>query len=159
MRLSPWVLSVHILFQLLFTIIPHSLVHEKQLCMEDYKYLSWVYGVDRKFCHEGHWSASWGLPRCADYSDLEWWIFSIYIIHPSPHPPERYFFLHTFWFTTFDFQSRTCCLRLPFKSFYWSWKKSTLPVTAFRLFTLTSNLHIDVIFWRNGCKNQSHLTT
>ena len=21
---------------------------------EDYKYLSWVYGVDRKICHEGH---------------------------------------------------------------------------------------------------------
>ena len=22
--------------------------------MKDYKYLSWVYGVDRKICHEGH---------------------------------------------------------------------------------------------------------
>ena len=22
--------------------------------MEDYKYLSWMYGVDRKICHEGH---------------------------------------------------------------------------------------------------------
>ena len=27
------------------------------------KYLSWVYGVDRKICHEGHCSASRGLPR------------------------------------------------------------------------------------------------
>ena len=26
------------------------------------KYLSWVYGVDRKICHEGHWSASRVIP-------------------------------------------------------------------------------------------------
>ena len=48
---------------------------------EDYKYLSWVYGVDRKICHEGHCSASRGLP-----SDAEQWSrvtdFSIRTIHP-----------------------------------------------------------------------------
>ena len=47
----------------------------------EYKYLSWVYGVDRKICHEGHWSASRGLP-----SDAEEWSrvtdFSIHTIHP-----------------------------------------------------------------------------
>ena len=32
----------------------------------EYKYLSWVYGVDRKICHEGHWSASRGLPSDAE---------------------------------------------------------------------------------------------
>ena len=32
------------------------------------------------------------------------------------------------------------------KSFYSSLKKSTLPATAVRFFTLTSNLHSDVIF-------------
>ena len=26
----------------------------KMLLMKDNKYLSWVYGVDRKICHEGH---------------------------------------------------------------------------------------------------------
>ena len=47
----------------------------------EYKYLSWVYDVDRKICHEGHWSASRGLP-----SDAEQWSrvtdFSIHTIHP-----------------------------------------------------------------------------
>ena len=47
----------------------------------EYKYLSWVYGVDRKICHEGHWSASGGLP-----SDAEQWFrvtdFSIHTIYP-----------------------------------------------------------------------------
>ena len=45
------------------------------------KYLSWLYGVDRKICHEGHWSASRGLP-----SDAEQWSqvtdFSIHTKHP-----------------------------------------------------------------------------
>ena len=52
-------------------------------------------------------------------------------------------FLHTFWFTTFDFQSRTCCkvTLFPLKSFYSSLKRSTLPATAVRFFMLTSNLH------------------
>ena len=36
--------------------------------MQEYKYLSCVYGVDRKICHEGHWSESRGLP-----SDAEQW--------------------------------------------------------------------------------------
>ena len=31
-----------------------------------YKYLSMVYGVDRKICHEGHCSASRGLPSDAE---------------------------------------------------------------------------------------------
>ena len=26
--------------------------------MKDFVFLSWVYGVDRKMSHEGHWSAS-----------------------------------------------------------------------------------------------------
>ena len=33
---------------------------------EYYKYLSWVYGVDRKICHKDHWSASRGLPGDAE---------------------------------------------------------------------------------------------
>ena len=32
------------------------------------KYLTWVYGVDSKICHEGHWSASQVMPN----SDPEW---------------------------------------------------------------------------------------
>ena len=32
----------------------------------DYKYLSCVYSVDRKICHEGHCSASRGLPSDAE---------------------------------------------------------------------------------------------
>ena len=53
------------------------------------------------------------------------------------------FFLHTFRFTTFDFQRRTCYKVILFllKGFYSSLKKSTLPATAVRFFTLTSNLH------------------
>ena len=31
-----------------------------------YKYLSCVYGVDRKICHKGHSLASRGLPRDAE---------------------------------------------------------------------------------------------
>ena len=46
-----------------------------------YKYISWVYGGDRKICHEGHWTASRGLPR-----DAEQWSrvteFSIHTVHP-----------------------------------------------------------------------------
>ena len=30
---------------------------QDMLRMKDYKYLSWVYGVDRKICHEGHCDA------------------------------------------------------------------------------------------------------
>ena len=61
----------------------------------------------------------------------------------TPYTHDRYFFLHTFRFTTFDFQRRTCYKVIPFplKSFYLSLKKSTLPATAIRFFTLTSNLH------------------
>ena len=33
----------------------------KLLPVQEYRYLSLVYGVDRKICHEGHWSASRGL--------------------------------------------------------------------------------------------------
>ena len=41
------------------------------------------------------------------------------------------------------FQSRTCyrITLFPLKSFYSSLKKSTLPATAVRFFTFTSNLH------------------
>ena len=31
----------------------------------DYKYVSWMYGVDRKICQEGHCLASRGLPSDA----------------------------------------------------------------------------------------------
>ena len=37
-----------------------------ELRLGDYKFVSWVYGVDRKFCHEGHWSTSRGLPSEAE---------------------------------------------------------------------------------------------
>ena len=53
----------------------------KDLLIGYYKYLSWVYGVDRKICHEGHWSASRGLPRDADqWSRMTG--FSIHTRHP-----------------------------------------------------------------------------
>ena len=85
----------------------------------DYKYLSCVYGVDRKICHEGHWSASRGLPSDAE----QWSRVSDFLSTPYTH--DRYFFLHTFWFTTFDFQNRTCyeITLFPLKGFYLSFKE------------------------------------
>ena len=70
-------------------------------------------------------------------SDPEWQSFL-----STPYPHDRYFLLHTFWFTTFDFQTRTCykVTLFPLKSFLWSLKRSTLPATTVRFFTLTSNL-------------------
>ena len=66
-----------------------------------------------KICHEDQWSASRGLPRAAEQwsrvadddgdSDPEWRMFL-----STPYTHDRYFFLRTFWFTIFDFQSRTC---------------------------------------------------
>ena len=41
--------------------------------------------------------------RVMPNSDPEWQIFL-----STPYSYVRYFFLHTFWFTTFDFHSRTC---------------------------------------------------
>ena len=72
---------------------------------------------------------------------------------------EGYFLLHTFWFITFDFLSRTCykVTLFPLKSLNLSLKKSTLPATAVQFITLTSNLHKVTSFWRNGCKIQRHL--
>ena len=63
--------------------------------------------------------------------------------HQSTNTHDRYFFLHTFWLTTFDFQRRLYYKErlFPLKSFYASFKMSTLPATAVRFFTLTSNLH------------------
>ena len=57
-------------------------------------------------------------------SDPEWRIFL-----STPYTHDRYFFLHTFWFSTVDFQSRTCLkvTLFPLKSFHSSLKKSTLP--------------------------------
>ena len=79
----------------------------------DYKYLSWVYGVDRKICHEGHWSASDHTPMMDTFScipfDLPHLIFKILAI-------KKHFF-------------------------YSSLNKSTLSATAIRIFTLTSYLH------------------
>ena len=76
--------------------------------------------------------------RVMPSSDPEWQIFL-----STPYTHDRYFFLHTFWLTTFDFQSRTCyeITLFPFKCFHLSLKKSTLPPTAVQFFTLTSNLH------------------
>ena len=76
--------------------------------------------------------------RVMPNSDPEWQIFL-----STPYTHDRYFFLHTSWLTIFDFQSRTCyeITLFPLKGFYLSLKKSTLPATAVRFFTLTSNLH------------------
>ena len=76
--------------------------------------------------------------RVMPNSDPEWQIFL-----STPYTHDRYFFLHTFWFTTFDFQRKTCyeIRLLPLKGFYLSLKKSTLPATAVRFFMFTSNLH------------------
>ena len=96
-----------------------------------------MYGVVRKICHEGLWSASRGLP-----SDAEQWS-RVTDFLSTPYTHDRYFFLHTFWITTFDFQRRTCyeITLFPLKGFYFNLKKSTLPVTAILFFTFTSNLH------------------
>ena len=48
----------------------------------------------------------------------------------------------------------------PLKGFYLSLKKSTLPATAVRFFTLTSNLHKVTSFSDvTAVKNQRHLKT
>ena len=76
--------------------------------------------------------------RVMPNSDPEWRIFL-----SIPYTHDRYFFLHTFWFTTFDFLSRTWykVTLFPLKSFYSSLKKPTLQATAIRFLTLTSYLH------------------
>ena len=83
-------------------------------------------------------------------SDLEWRIFL-----SASYTHDRYFFLHTCWFTIFDFQSSTCykITFFPVKSFYSILKKLTLPATAIRSLTLTSNLHKMTSFFDvNSCK-------
>ena len=102
-------------------------------------------------CHEGHWSASRGLPR-----DAEQWSRVTDFFYPH-HTP----MIDTFWFTTFDFQSWTCykVTFFPLKGVFSSLNKPTLPATAVRFLTLTSYLHSDVIFDVIGCKNQRHLST
>ena len=95
--------------------------------------------------------------RVMPNSDPEWQIFL-----STPYTHDRYFFLHTFWLTTFDFQSRTCyeITLFPLKGFYLSLKKSTLPATAVRFFRLTSNLHKVTSFSDvTAVKIQHHLTT
>ena len=80
----------------------------------------------------------------------EWRIFL-----STPYTHDRYFFLHTFWLTTFDFQCRTCyeITFFPVKSFYSILKKLTLLATAIRYLMLTSNLHnVMSIFDVIGCK-------
>ena len=76
--------------------------------------------------------------RVMPNSDPEWQIFL-----STPYTHDSYFFLHISRFTTFDFSPRTCfkVILFPLKSFYLSLKKSTLPATAVRFFTLMSNLH------------------
>ena len=58
--------------------------------------------------------------RVMPNSDPEWQIFL-----STPYTHDRYFFLHTFWFTTFHFQSRTCyeITLFPLKGFYLSFKE------------------------------------
>ena len=58
--------------------------------------------------------------RVMPNSDPEWQIFL-----STPYTHDRYFFLHTFWYTTFDFQSRTCVeiTLFPLKGFYLSFKE------------------------------------
>ena len=58
--------------------------------------------------------------RVMPNSDPEWQIFL-----STPYTHDRYFFLHTFWYTTFDFQSRTCydITLFPLKGFYLSFKE------------------------------------
>ena len=76
--------------------------------------------------------------RVMPNSDPEWQIFL-----STPYTHDRYFFLHTFWLTKFDFQRRICnkVTLFPLKSFYSSLTKSTLQATAVRFFTSTFNLH------------------
>ena len=76
--------------------------------------------------------------RVMPNSDPEWQIFL-----STPYTHDRYFFLHTFWFTTFDFQRRTYykITLFPLNSFYSRLKRSTLPATSVRVFTSMSNLH------------------
>ena len=45
---------IHALLATFCTIIECLLPLVHATCLRDYKYLSWVYGVDRKICHEGH---------------------------------------------------------------------------------------------------------
>ena len=76
--------------------------------------------------------------RVMPNSDPEWQIFL-----STPYIHDRYFFLHPFliyhiWFSKKNLYEITL---FPLKGFYWSWKKSTLPATAVRFFTFTSNLH------------------
>ena len=76
--------------------------------------------------------------RVMPNSDPEWPIFL-----STPYIHDRYFLLHTFWVTIFDFKSSTCyeITLFSLKVFYLSLKKSTLPATAVRIFTFTSYLH------------------
>ena len=76
--------------------------------------------------------------RMMPNSDPEWQIFL-----STPYTHDRYFFLHTFWLTKFDFQRRICnkVALFPLKSFYSSLTKSKLQATAVRFFTSTFNLH------------------
>ena len=95
--------------------------------------------------------------RVMQNSDPEWQIFL-----STPYTHDRYFFLHTFWLTTFDFQSRTCyeITVFPLKGFYLSLKKSTLPATAVRVLYVNANLHKVTSFSDvTAVKNQRHLTT
>ena len=76
--------------------------------------------------------------RVMPNSDPEWQIF-LY----TPYTHDRYSFLHTFWFITFDFQKRICYKPTPFplKTFYSILMISTLSATPVRFLTLTSYLH------------------
>ena len=84
--------------------------------------------------------------RVMPNSDPEWQIFL-----STPYTHDRYFFLHTFLilFLAYLFDLPYLIFKeelvwnntFPLKGFYWSWKKSTLPATAVRFFTFTSNLH------------------
>ena len=76
--------------------------------------------------------------RVMPNSDPEWQIFL-----STPYIHDRYFFLHTFLIHHMWFSKKNLVWSniFPLKGFYWSSKKSTLPATAVRFITLTSNLH------------------
>ena len=76
--------------------------------------------------------------RVMPNSDPEWQISL-----STPYTHDRYFFLHTFWYTTFDFRRRTCYKVTLFllKSLYSCLKRLTIPAMAIRFYMLTSNLH------------------
>ena len=66
-------------------------------CELEYKNLSWVWGADRKICPRSLFCFTW-FRRTMPNSDPKGRIF---LSAPKSH--DRFFFLHTFWSPSFDF--------------------------------------------------------